>query len=81
MMTNPKIHKTALDLNMYDDYGIPQEYLAYQVNVEDIDEQAFDDLEADYLAGGYKVFNSEMIRSSGELYNCRIIIAKMGFIY
>lgn len=81
-MTAQKINKTPLNLDSYETFGIPQEYMAFDIKVENIDQESFDNLEAEYQGQGYKIFNSEMEREAvGNGFRCRIIVAKMGFTY
>ena len=78
---NPRINKKPLNFERYDSYGISQDYMAYEIIVSDISEAEWDNLEADYQAQGYKIFNSLMEREHAGSFKCSMIIAKMGFVF
>ena len=81
LMTIEKANKIPLDLSKYIDFGIDQAYMAFVVSFKDIGANECDDIEADYLSKGYKVFHSEMTRSQGNFFNYAIIVAKAGFTF
>ena len=81
LMTTEKANKIPLDLSRYEEFGINQGYMAFIVNFENVDEDQCDNIEADYLSKGYKVFHTEMARSKDNLFKYTVIIAKMGFTF
>lgn len=78
---NQKINKSPLDLNLYIKYGIAQEYSAFEISIFGVGQEECDDLEAEYLGQGYKVFHSEMIRKQGEIFDFKLITAKMSYTF
>lgn len=76
-----KTLKNPLDLNLYDHYGISQNYSAFEIVISDVELEECDNLEAEYLGQGYKVFYSEMIRIQGENYDLKLIVAKMSYTF
>lgn len=71
-----KVNKTALDFSDYEKYSINQYYSAYKIDFEQILEQQCEDLELEYQQQGYKIFHSDLKRSSGEFFNLTLIVAK-----
>ena len=77
----PKTLKKPLDLNHYDQYGISQNYSAFEIIISDVELEECDNLEAQYLGQGYKIFSSEMMRIQGEIYDLKLIVAKMSYTF
>ena len=57
-------------------FGINQEYSAFKVTIQDIEMQAVEDLEFDYIQQRYKIFHSELQRQANGLFTLTIIIAQ-----
>ena len=70
------VQKTPLNLDHYDEFGIDQAYQAYLVIINDLEMQAVEDLEYDYIQQRYKIFNSELLRQPNGLFTLKIIVAK-----
>ena len=81
MKTNPRIEKKPLDFSKYEAHGISQDYMAFEINVSNITQEQWDNLESDYQAQGYKIFSSQMEREDIATYKCKIVVAKMGFVF
>ena len=75
------ISKSPLDLTKYDNYGIPQDYSAFVLNIKNITEQKAEDLEFEYIQQGYKIFNSSLEHSTQGDFNLEMIIAKLAMIF
>lgn len=75
------VNKNPLSLELYAEFEIPQEYMAFKVIFENIDQEESDNLEADYMGQGYKIFNSNLERSKAGLFNFTIIVAKAGYTF
>ena len=72
-----KYNKVPLSFDSYAIYEIPQDYLAWVVEVSDVDQNRIDDIEYELQTTGHKIFHTEATRSqAGNLFNVKIIIAK-----
>jgi hypothetical protein len=80
-MSVEAVSKKPLDLEKYSDYGIPQEYMAFEVKFINITQEQCDDLEAQYHLKGYKIFHVDINRSISNLFDYKIIIAKLEMIF
>jgi hypothetical protein len=75
------VKKIPLNLDRYHEYEIPQEYMAFEVIFENIDQEESDNLEADYMAQGYKIFHANLERANAGMFNYKIIVAKAGYTF
>lgn len=73
--------KKPLDFNHYEKYEIPQEYKAYIYEYLNIHADEIDDIEADLISQGHKVFHSNMTRVNANLFNVEIITASLSFTF
>lgn len=73
--------RRPLDLNLYQKYHIDQRYEAYTISFKGLDENQCDDLEADYIQQGYKVFHVEMNRAEAGAFDLLMIVAKMSMTF
>lgn len=81
MINETQVDKKPLDLNLYDHFEIPQDYMAFEIIFTDIDQMQCDELEHDYFTKGYKIFHTELQRSSGALFSYKLIIGKAPLIF
>lgn len=70
-----------LDLDLYEQYEIPQGYEAYLLEVENITSDRADEIEMDYQSQGYKIFHVDMTKNKSEGYFLKIIVAKNSFTF
>ena len=76
------VQKIPLNLDLYDKYGIDQQYSAFKVIITDISMEQVDQLEYDYIAQGYKLFNSELERYPNKnSFILTLIIAKLSYTF
>lgn len=80
LLMRKSIKKKPLDLNLYKIFEIPQEYMAYILEFENVDESESENLEAEYFQKGYKIFHSELTRTNSGLFDLKIILAKLEMI-
>ncbi len=73
--------QVPLDLNDYQKYEIPQDYMAYAVELESDVLQDGDDLEFWFLEQHYKIFHSELQRTAKGHYFFKLIIGKITVLY
>lgn len=73
--------KKPLDLGLYEKYHIDQRYQAYTVAFDSLTEKQCDDLEAEYIEQGYKVFHVEMERNAIGAFSFLIIVAKLDMLF
>ncbi|MBD64713.1 MAG: hypothetical protein CME62_05875 [Halobacteriovoraceae bacterium] len=76
-----KVDKSPLDFESYAKYEIPHEYMAFTIQFFDVSQMECDDLEYDYYRQGFKIFHTEIERSSGGLFNYKMIIAKSAMTF
>lgn len=76
MINDSQVHKKPLNLDQYQKYEIPQEYMAFEIEFIDVTQMQCDDLEHDYHIKGYKIFHSDIQRSTGDKFIYKIIVAK-----
>lgn len=72
---------TPLDLDLYEDYEIPQGYEAYVLEVQKVTEERADEIEMEYEGQGYKIFHVDLNRAATSIYNLKIIMAKNSFTF
>lgn len=70
------VNKTPLDLTLYSGFQIPQEYMAYKVQFENLDDSECENIEYEYIIQGYKIFHSEMQHGNAGKFSLKLIIAK-----
>jgi hypothetical protein len=70
------VNKIPLNLELYEDYQIPQTYMAYTVQFNHLDDSECENVEYEYTITGYKIFHSEMERGNSGKFNLKLIIAK-----
>ncbi len=75
------VTKKPLNLNLYSKYNIDHRYSAYEIFFDGVNENEIDDLEHEYLTKGYKLFSSELSRSSYGKFQLRLIVAKLEMIF
>ncbi len=73
--------RKPLDLNLYEQYYIDQRYQAYVVSMESLDENQCDDIEAQYIQQGYKVFHVDTQRDKEGMFKLKLIIAKLDMTF
>ena len=73
--------KTPLSFDQYKKYEIPQEYKAFIFEYLNIHEDKIDEIETDLIASGNKIFNSNMVRVNGNLFNVEIIVATVNYTF
>lgn len=78
-MSNTSISKIPLEFNLYEKYEIPQDYPVFIVEANNIELEAVDDLEYEYLSQGNKIFHSEISRTNEGKYNLKLVIGKLSF--
>lgn len=76
-----EVERTPLPLDKYEQYEIPQEYMAYIVCFKNITQLECDDIEYKYHTTGYKIFHTELQRATGDQFDYKLIIAKSGMIF
>lgn len=72
---------TPLDLDLYEDFEIPQGYEAYVLEVQKVTEERADEIEMEYEGQGYKIFHVDLNRAATSIYNLKIIMAKNSFTF
>jgi len=80
-MTKPSVNKYPLNLDQYQTYEIAQEYTAYTIKLNDLDEDSIENYEYEYIAQGYKIFHSALERSNQGKFNLTLIVAKLEILY
>jgi hypothetical protein len=75
------VKKNPLGLDLYGQLEIPQEYMAFEVVFENIDQEESDNLESDYMGQGYKIFSANLVRSNAGLFTFTLIVAKAGYTF
>jgi len=70
-----------LDLDLYQNYEIPQGYEAYVIEIDKITEERADEIELDYQGQGYKIFHVDLTRAATSIYNLKMIVAKNSFTF
>ena len=72
---------SPLDLNLYEQYEIPQGYQAYVLEVENISAERADEIEMEYQTQGYKIFHVDMTSKRSQGYLLKIIMAKNSYTF
>jgi hypothetical protein len=73
--------KTPLNFDLYAKYEIPQEYQAYIVILNDVEQQRLDDIELELQQSGHKIFHTEVNRSEKNLFDITLIVAQMSMTF
>lgn len=81
MINDSHVDKKPLDLDLYEKYEIPQDYMAYVITFTDIDQMQCDELEHEYYTKGYKIFHTDIQRSTGALFIYKLIVGKASFVF
>jgi len=81
MINESQVNKIPLDLTLYDHYEIPQDFMAFEIHFSDVSQMQCDELEHDYYINGYKIFHTELQRSSGDLFHYKLIVAKAPLLF
>lgn len=76
-----KSSKKPLNLELYQDYNIDQNYSAYEISFENLDQEEVDNIENEYVTKGYKIFHTEMASNSDGSFNYKIVLAKLEFTF
>lgn len=76
MTSNSQVSKKPLDLNLYQKYDIPQDYMAFEITFSDVTQMQCDDFEHEYYVKGYKIFHTSIERSTGDLFIYKLVVAK-----
>ncbi len=77
-----KVSKIPLDLNLYEEYAIHQSYSAFKLVVDNIDIEQVDQIEYDYMAQGYKIFYTDLVRKQqSNTFQLTMIIAKLAYTF
>ena len=72
-----KFQKEPLNFDLYDKYQIPQQYQAFVITVNDIEQDRLDDIEYDIQKQGHKIFHTEVQRSNNNLFDLTLIVAQL----
>lgn len=81
-MLKTSVEKKPLNFNEYSKYEISDEFIAFEILFKLINQNDSDDLEAEYLEKGYKLFHSELMHAHQDKYNLKLIVAKTkGFTF
>lgn len=75
------LSKHALKLDLYDTYSISQEYSAYTYEYLNVTDTEADSLEAQLESQGYKIFHSNLTRTTSGQFKLEVIVAKMSFLF
>lgn len=73
--------KRPLDFDLYEEYFIDQRYQAFVITIDSLDENQCDDLEADYIQQGYKIFHVDTQRNKEGSFLLKMIVAKMDMTF
>lgn len=68
------IDKKALPLDKYDQFGISQQYTAFEITLLNIKQEEIDQYEQDLILKGEKLFHADMVRVDGDRFNATLII-------
>lgn len=72
---------SPLDLDLYEQYDIPQGYEAYFLEVTKVTSDRADEIELDYETQGYKIFHVDLSKNKSADYSLKIIMAKNSFTF
>jgi hypothetical protein len=75
------MNKSPLDLNLYERFNIDQNYSAFKITFDDLDQDEVDNIEAEYVQKGYKIFHTEMESNGNGTFKYSLIIAKLEFTF
>lgn len=78
---NKNVNKNALNFDQYSKYQIPQEYTAYVLEFQNLNDSECENMEYDYTVQGYKIFHSEMERNNIGLFSLKLIVAKSDIVF
>jgi len=81
MINESQVNKMPLDLNLYEQFEIPHDYMAFEITFTDVSQMQCDDLEHDYYTKGYKIFHTELQRSSADLFIYKLIVGKAPILF
>ena len=73
--------KSPLELTRYGDYSIDQTYSAYIYEYLNITEIDADNIESKLVSDSFKIFHSNLTRSHENMFNLKIIIAKLSYTF